>query len=99
MTDYLEEHALGAVRLQDLADLVGLSQSHFSRAFKAATGLPPHQWHMQARIRRVQTMLSDGLPLNHIAASAGFADQAHFTRVFRRVVGVTPAVWRRERLS
>lgn len=99
VTDHLEEHCLRGVRLQDLADLVGLSQSHFSRAFKAATGVPPYQWHMQARIRRVQTMLADGLPLNHIAAQAGFADQAHFTRVFRRIVGATPAAWRRERAS
>lgn len=99
VTDHLEAHCLGAVRLQDLADLVGLSQSHFSRVFKAATGVPPHQWHMQARVRRVQAMLGDGLPLNQIAALAGFADQAHFTRMFRRIVGVTPAAWRRERLS
>lgn len=97
-TAYIEENCLRGIRLQELADLTGLSQSYFSHAFKAATGVPPYQWHMQARIRRVQEMLArSGLPLTEIAAAAGFADQAHLTRAFRRVVGTTPAAWRRDR--
>jgi AraC-like DNA-binding protein len=46
--------------LQDLAELVGMSQSHFSHAFKASTGLPPHQWQLQARIRKGQDLLLRG---------------------------------------
>ncbi|MDC7787394.1 AraC family transcriptional regulator [Rhodoplanes sp. TEM] len=96
-TAYIEENCLRALRLQELADLIGLSQSYFSHAFKAATGVPPYQWHMQARIRKVQEMLAgSALPLTEIAVSAGFADQAHLTRVFRRHVGTTPAAWRRD---
>ncbi|RAI43493.1 AraC family transcriptional regulator [Rhodoplanes roseus] len=96
-TAYIEENCLRGIRLQDLAALTGLSQSYFSHAFKAATGVPPYQWHMQARIRKVQDMLArSGLPLTEIAATAGFADQAHLTRVFRRIVGTTPAAWRRD---
>ncbi|WP_244670615.1 helix-turn-helix domain-containing protein [Rhodoplanes elegans] len=94
---YLEENCLRGLRLEELAALTGLSQSYFSHAFKAATGVPPYQWHMQARIRRVQEMLSrSALPLTEIAQAAGFADQAHLTRVFRRQVGTTPAAWRRD---
>jgi len=95
-TDYIVEHAAGTIRLQDLAELVGMSQSHFSHAFKASTGVPPHQWQMKARIERGQRLLAAGdRPLTEVAAEAGFSDQAHFTRVFRRMVGETPAAWRR----
>ncbi len=93
---FIEENCLRNIRMQELADLTELSQSYFSHAFKAATGLPPHQWHMKVRMKRVQDMLArTELPLTDIAASAGFADQAHFTRAFRRACGVTPAAWRR----
>jgi AraC-like DNA-binding protein len=52
---------------------------------------------MQARIRKVQQMLTlDSLTLTEIASVAGFSDQAHFTRVFKKVVGLTPADWRRD---
>ena len=98
VTGFIEENCLRSIRLQELADLTDLSQSYFSHAFKAATGMPPFQWHMRARIRRVEQMLRESdLPLTEIAVSAGFADQAHFTRVFRRVAGQTPAAWRRAR--
>ncbi|MGX1099665.1 helix-turn-helix domain-containing protein [Amorphus sp. MBR-141] len=95
-TEFIEENCLRNIRLEELAELTQLSQSYFSRAFKVATGSPPHQWHMKARIRKVQEMLCAlELPLTEIAVAAGFADQAHFTRVFRRIVGTTPAAWRR----
>lgn len=100
VTDYIEANCAGSIRLQELATLVDLSQSYFSHAFKASTGLPPHQWQMQARVRKGQDLLLGGdRPLNEIAVEAGFSDQAHFTRVFRRVVGETPAAWRRSRHS
>lgn len=100
VTAYIEENCLRNIRLQELAHLVGLSQSYFSHAFKASTGMAPHQWQMSARIRKVQLLLkkSDS-SLTRVASTAGFSDQAHLTRVFKRVVGVTPAVWQRERLS
>ena len=95
---FIEANCLRGIRLQELAELTELSQSYFSHAFKAATGLPPYRWHMQARIRKVQEMLAGTeLPLTEIAVAAGFADQAHFTRVFRGIVGVTPGEWRRAR--
>lgn len=100
VTAYIEDNCLRAIRLQELAHLVGLSQSYFSHAFKASTGMAPHQWQMSARIRKVQLLLGKrGTSLTSVASIAGFSDQAHLTRVFKQVVGVTPAVWQRDRLT
>jgi AraC-like DNA-binding protein len=94
--DYIEENSGENIRLQELAKLVGLSQSYFSHAFKVSTGLPPHQWQLNVRVRKVQEklLLSD-TPLSEIATELGFSDQAHLTRIFRRIVGETPAAWQR----
>lgn len=98
VTDYIAANCTRSIRLQELAELVELSQSYFSHAFKASTGMPPHQWQMNARIRRVQELLLKGdVPLTEIAAETGFSDQAHFTRTFRRLVGETPAAWQKAR--
>ena len=56
-TDYVMAHLSEPVRLSALADLTGLSQWHFARAFKAATGLSPHRWQLNARIARAQELL------------------------------------------
>lgn len=98
--DYIEENVARNVRLEELANLTGLSQSHFSHAFKASTGMAPHQWQTSARIERAKEMLmKSDRSLTTVAAETGFADQAHFTRVFRKTVGTTPALWKRSRLS
>lgn len=98
--DYIEENCLRTIRLEELASLTGLSQSHFSHAFKASTGLPPHQWQTRARLERAKQLLLKGdTPLTNVAVETGFADQAHFTRVFRKNVGTTPASWKRSQIA
>lgn len=99
-TDFIEENCLRNIRLEELASLIGLSQSHFSHAFKASTGIAPHQWQVNARLRRAKQLLLQGdQPLTEIAAETGFADQAHFTRVFRKNFGTTPAHWQKVQLT
>jgi AraC family transcriptional regulator len=93
----LESDLGGKFSLEQIATEFGLSVSHFSRAFRASTGLPPHQWLLRQRVKAAkQLMTVRDLPLSEIAISAGFANQSHFTRVFSAAVGVSPGVWRRE---
>lgn len=94
VTDYIDAHCLGKIRLADLAGLTGLSETATSHAFKAATGVPPHRWQMQARIRKIQAMMAhEQASLGDIAEATGFFDQAHLTRVFKSIVGLTPGAW------
>jgi AraC-like DNA-binding protein len=87
----------GKLSLEQIAAEFGFSVSHFSRAFRVSTGLPPHQWLLRQRVKAAkQLMTVRDLPLSEIAISAGFANQSHFTRVFSATVGVSPAAWRRE---
>jgi AraC-like DNA-binding protein len=93
----LESDLGGKLSLQQIAAEFDLSVSHFSRAFRISTGLPPHQWLLHQRVKAAkQLMTVRDLPLAEIAISAGFANQSHFTRVFSAAVGVSPGVWRRE---
>jgi AraC family transcriptional regulator len=93
----LESDLGGKLSLHQIATEFDLSVSHFSRAFRISTGLPPHQWLLRQRVNAAkQLMTVRDLPLSEIAMSAGFANQSHFTRVFSAVVGVSPGVWRRE---
>jgi len=100
VVDYIETNWVRSIRLEELAELVGLSPSYFSHSFKAATGVPPHQWQTGIRVKRAQEMLlGSDMTLTEIATACGFFDQAHFTRLFRKQVGATPAAWRKDRRS
>ncbi|WP_043161010.1 AraC family transcriptional regulator [Bradyrhizobium sp. Ai1a-2] len=96
----LESDLAGKISLEQVAAEFDLSVSHFSRAFRISTGLPPHQWLLRQRVKAAkQLMTVRDLPLSEIAISAGFANQSHFTRVFSSVVGVSPGAWRRDALG
>ena len=80
-----------------IATACKLSKSHFSRAFKVSTGLPPHRWLVEMRVESARELLvKSKAPLAEIAYTCGFADQGHMSRIFSRVTGISPGVWRRE---
>jgi len=91
--DLGKELSLGA-----LADEARLSRHHFSRAFRAATGLPPHRYLTERRLERAKVLLrATEMPIIEIALDVGFSSQAHLTDCFHRVIGVTPGEFRRRR--
>jgi AraC-like DNA-binding protein len=95
--DLLGERLTRPPSLGELAQVTGLSPFALLRAFRAETGLPPHAYLNQQRVRVARLLLDDGAPPARVAAQTGFADQAHLTRHFKRVVGVPPGAYQRER--
>lgn len=98
--NFLEAKLPARVELAALAQLAGLSQSHYCRAFKASTGVAPYQWQLQARMERAKNLLLNTNDcLEDVAEATGFADAVHFGRTFRKLIGATPAAWRRDMLT
>jgi len=95
--DLLRERLADPPSLAELAELTELNQFALLRAFRAETGLPPHAYLNQLRVRRARLLLDNGVNAADVAAQVGFADQAHLTRHFKRVVGVPPVAYQRER--
>jgi AraC family transcriptional regulator len=84
------------VSLDALASDAGLSRFHFCRAFKESTGLSPHAWLRQHRVKQAMTMLRDtDTSIVSVAAELGYASQTAFAAAFRRLTGETPSDWRR----
>ena len=93
--EYIEEHLDAGLTLEHIAAAAHLSVYHFARQFKAATGLPPHQYVISRRVERARQLLQAGdLSLAEVAACAGFSDQSQFSHHFKRLVGVTPGQFR-----
>jgi transcriptional regulator GlxA family with amidase domain len=93
--EYIFAHSAENISNRALAQLAGLSSSHFARAFKQSAGVSPHRFVLTSRVERVKHLLAEtDLPLAQIAVTAGFADQSHCTRRFRELVGMTPSRFR-----
>ena len=86
------------ILIRELARVLGISASHFCRAFKCTFAVSPRDYVLRRRIEVAQAlMLTTSEPLSSIALRCGMCDQAHFTRSFHRIVGATPYAWRRTR--
>jgi AraC family transcriptional regulator len=93
--EFMEANLAGQPSMRDLARECGLSESHFARAFRQATGVPPHRWLTKQRVERAKKLLLEShLGLSEIAPACGFVDQSHMSRNFVREQGYTPGKWR-----
>jgi AraC family transcriptional regulator len=94
--DYIGANLEDDLTLARLASIACLSRFHFSRAFKAAVGRPPHYYVSAKRLELAKQLLGKGdQPLVDIALTLKFSCQANFSRAFREATGQTPAQYRR----
>lgn len=81
--------------LAQLARTAELSEYHFSRMFKRATGLSPSQYFIGLRMARARRLLIETQrSIIDIGLEVGYSSPSHFSQVFRREVGVTPSAYR-----
>jgi AraC family transcriptional regulator len=93
---YIEDNLGSKIDIGEIADVVALSKSHFSRTFRNSLGSSPMAYVSKRRVERAKLMMTSTRErLTDIALSCGFADQSHLTRYFRRIVGMSPGLWRR----
>ncbi|HIK39474.1 helix-turn-helix domain-containing protein [Thermoleptolyngbya sp. M55_K2018_002] len=96
--DYLNDHLDQEIKLADLANLLGISQFHFSRLFKQSVGLSPYQYLLQQRIETAKRLLKQtDDSIMEIALSCGFNSHSHLTQQFRKLTGITPSRYRSDR--
>jgi AraC-like DNA-binding protein len=86
--------------LAELAAEAELTPFHFLRLFKRETGMTPHRFLLETRVRRALPLLRETTrPVTEIAYEVGFGDLSNFINTFRRALGCSPRQFRQsERL-
>ena len=91
----LEERADLPVDLPAMATMVGMSKYHFLRTFRRCTGVTPHQYLLELRMRRVGfTLRTTRKSISATAFEAGFGDLSTFNARFRDTFQMTPSEYR-----
>lgn len=93
--DYVDAHLDQNIKLETLAQLLDMSQFHFSRLFKQSLGASPYQYLIQQRVERAKQLLQhSNLTITDIALDCGFSSHSHLSKQFRQVTGMTPKAYR-----
>jgi AraC family transcriptional regulator, regulatory protein of adaptative response / methylated-DNA-[protein]-cysteine methyltransferase len=81
--------------LATLADMVGLSPSHFHRVFKSATGVTPKAYSMARRSERARQQLAQSGNVTSAIQRAGFKSNGRFYASASAILGMTPKRFQR----
>jgi AraC-like DNA-binding protein/mannose-6-phosphate isomerase-like protein (cupin superfamily) len=96
---YLDAHFAEDVDLERLAVAADLPRTRLIRAMRRQTGMTPHAWLTDRRVREAVRQLAAGAAPADVAAACGFCDQSHLNRSFRARIGVAPGAFRAARTS
>jgi AraC family transcriptional regulator of adaptative response/methylated-DNA-[protein]-cysteine methyltransferase len=80
--------------LDELADAIGRSPSHFHRLFKAATGLTPRDYAAAHRAKKVRQGLCCSKTVTEAIYDAGFNSSGRFYEKSTDMLGMTPSQYR-----
>lgn len=95
VADYLNNNYYREVGLSDLAEHLGISESHCSREVSRHFGRPFRRMLRETRLQAAQQLLSDpARAIRDVAERSGFRDPNYFSRVFQESFGMTPREYR-----
>lgn len=85
--------------ISELAEMVGVSQSYFSRVFKQVYGITPgHYINVYKLNKSLDYLTSEKINLSGLSFDMGFTDQSHFTNTFKKFFSITPGELKRNQL-
>ena len=95
---YMKENMEKHLSLQDIADQIGYSPSHFSLLFKKKTGHSPLTYFNLLKIQHACFLLdTTDMKINQICYKIGIEDTYYFSRLFSKIMGMSPREYRKSK--
>ena len=93
--EYIRKYYHQKICIPDIAEALGVSESHLSRIFKKETGESIQKYSMHMRIERAENLLKySEASLTEISEYLCFSSQSHFGKVFKVYKNMTPKQYR-----
>lgn len=94
--DYISEHYMEALRVDQLAQECHFSENHFRKVFSAYMGMGPLEYLNTVRIQAAcEYLKTTDKSITEIAQLCGFMTNSTFNRNFSRLMGISPSQWRK----
>lgn len=95
---FLRENYMKEISLEEVAKVVYLSPSYFSKLFKDEMKCNFNVFLNNLRIENSKKyLLDDSIPLVEVAGMVGFQDQSYYTKVFKKIIHTSPGEFRKSR--
>ncbi len=95
---YMKENLSQSLKLEELAEIAGMSASHYSAVFREKVQSAPINFFTFLKIQEACRLLENTqIRIKEVAYQIGYSDPYHFSRVFANVMGVSPRDFRKLR--
>ncbi|UCJ16737.1 AraC family transcriptional regulator [Pseudomonas sp. MM211] len=89
---WLRDHYSETCRIDDIADMAGMSRSTFHAHFKAVTSMSPLEFRSQLRLQEARRlMVAQALDAAGAGYRVGYESPSQFSRDYARMFGLPPA--------
>lgn len=92
LTAWVSTNIYKQIKVEDMAEQIGMSLRSFHRKFTDAMGLTPSRFIEAMRMERAKQLLENGVPPKMIARKVGYASQSGFQTAFKKHFGIPPGI-------
>lgn len=94
--EYISDHYNEAIKVNDIAKVSHISETHFRRIFEGYMNMSPLEYINLVRIQTAcEYLKKTDRSIADIAAKCGYSTLSTFNRNFNRITGTNPAEWRK----
>lgn len=95
--EYISHHYDQKIKINELADYIGVNRSYLTSSFKKALGCSPQEYLVNLRMEKARSMLKKtDLPINAVANAVGYTDQLAFSKIFKQHFLLSPKAYREQ---
>ena len=88
---YIENDALQALSIAQIADMCHVSESYFRKTFKRYSGYSPTEYRLNRKIERAkELLLTNEMTVSEVAEELNFKNIYYFSRIFTKKTGIAP---------
>lgn len=91
--NYIRAAFMTPLRVEEIAESMGLNRRYLSRLFKEKTGRSVQQYLIDVRMEAAGEYLRQGFSVKEAADLCGYEDVSNFSKMFKRHFGKSPAAY------
>jgi AraC-like DNA-binding protein len=99
LKNFLKNNLYRDISVEEMAEVLNLSRSHFTRLFSREMGMSPRMYLEDLRLKTaVGLLFEDQVSVKETAIRCGIYDVNYFCRLFRKRYGISPGKYKKREL-
>ena len=100
LKQFLKNNLSRDISVEEMADVMNLSRSHFTRLFSKEMGISPRMYLEDIRLKTAMGLLfKEQISVKETAALCGIYDVNYFCRLFKKRYGISPGKYKEKEIQ